>query len=89
MVIPNKEVLLKNTRNGIYYHDMEDNDLVLVNLVEENREGLTCRELSEAREARQALAMFGYQSQKTFDHMARNINSFPVIIEEVCNANTI
>ena len=37
MVMPDKEVLFNESRNGLYYHDMEDYDLVLVNTVEENR----------------------------------------------------
>ena len=75
MVMTNKEVLFNKIRNGIYYHDMEDCDLVLVNRVEENQEGLSCRELSGAREARWTLEMFGHPSQKTFEHMVRNINN--------------
>ena len=36
MVIPNKEVLLNESHNGLYYYDMEDRDLVPVNMGEEN-----------------------------------------------------
>ena len=65
LVVPDKEVVSNEIRDGIYYHDLEDRDLVLVNKVEENREGFSCRELSGAREARQALAMFDYPSRKS------------------------
>ena len=58
-------------------------------MVEENREGFYHRDLSGAREARWPLAIFSYLSQKTFEHMVRTINNFSVIIEEVCNDNTI
>ena len=34
MVMPDNEVLFNEIRNGIYYHDMEGLDLVLVNTVE-------------------------------------------------------
>ena len=68
---------------------MEDSDLVLVNMVEENREVFSHREISGAMEARRLLEMFDYPSQKTFEHMVRNINNFPVTIEDVRNANTI
>ena len=37
MVMPDKYVLFDKSRNGLYYHDMEDCDLVLVNTVEENQ----------------------------------------------------
>ena len=62
MVMPDKEVLFNDTRNGLYYHDTEDRDLILFNTVEENREGFPYRELSGAREARRALEMFRYPS---------------------------
>ena len=38
MVVPDKNVLFDESRNGLYYHDMEDYDFVLVNTVEENQE---------------------------------------------------
>ena len=43
MVMTNKEVLFNKSRNGLYYLDLEDRDLVLVNKVEENREVFSCR----------------------------------------------
>ena len=89
IVISEKEVMFNESRNGIYYHDLEYRHLVLVNRVEENRERFSCREMSGDREARWALAMFRYPSQKTFEHMVRNINNCPVTIEDVRNANTI
>ena len=46
IVMTNKEVLFNDSLNGIYYHDTEDRDLVLVNTVEENLEGFSRRELS-------------------------------------------
>ena len=64
MVMPDNEVLFNDIRNGLYYHDPEDRDLILINTVEENREGFSYRELSGASEARRALAMFSYPSQK-------------------------
>ena len=77
MVMTTKEVLFNERRNGIYYHDMEDHGLVLVNKVEENQEGLSRRDLSGTREARRALEILGFFSQKTFNHMVRTINNFP------------
>ena len=72
-----------------YYHDPEDLDLILINRMEENREGFSYRELSGAREARWALAMFSYPSQKLFDHMVCTINNCPFAIEDVRNAKNI
>ena len=58
-------------------------------MVELNREGFSRIDLSGAREARWSLEMFGYPSHKTFKHMVRTINNFPVIIEDVLDYNTI
>ena len=66
---------------------MEDLDFVLVNMVEENREGFYHIELYGVRESRQILAMFGYLSQKNFEHMVINLKNFPVIIGDTHNAN--
>ena len=49
IIITNKDVLLNESHNGIYYHDLEDRDLLLVNTVEEHREGFSCIEMSGAR----------------------------------------
>ena len=45
MVMPGKKVLFNKIRNGMYYNDIEDCDLVLVNTVEENREEFSRRDL--------------------------------------------
>ena len=55
VVMPDKEVLFNERCNGLYYNDMEDSYLVLVNVVEENREGYSCRELSGTKEDRRVL----------------------------------
>ena len=34
MVMPNKEVLLNDSRNELYYHDLENRDLVIIYTVE-------------------------------------------------------
>ena len=89
MVKSYKEVLFNKKHNRLYHHDLEDCYLVFVNMVEENREGFSCRELSGARDSMQALENFGYPSQKNFYHMVRTINNLPVSIDNVCNANNI
>ena len=43
IIMSNKEVLVNESRNGLYYHDLEYCDLVIVKTVEENREGFSCR----------------------------------------------
>ena len=83
MVITDKEVLFNEICNGLKYHDLEDHDLILINTVEENREGFSYRELSGVREARQELAMFRYSSKKNFEHMVCTIKNCPVAIDDV------
>ena len=68
---------------------MDYRGLVLVNTVGEKLEGLSRRDLDGASDARRDLEMFGYPSQKNFEHMVCTINNCPVAIEDVCNANTI
>ena len=75
MVMPDKADLFNESRNGIYFHDPEDCDLILINTVEENRVGFSYRELSGARETRRPLEMFRYPSQKLFEHMVCIINN--------------
>ena len=62
MVMPYKKFLFNKIHNGIYYHNMEDRYLLLVDTVELNRDGFSCRELSGVGDSRRALAMFGYTS---------------------------
>ena len=50
IVIPKKKVLLNKSHIGLWYHGMEDRDLVIVNTAEENREIFPRRDLSGARE---------------------------------------
>ena len=45
MVMPDKEVLFNESRNGLYYHDPEDCDFILIDAVEEKQEGFSYREL--------------------------------------------
>ena len=58
-------------------------------MVEEKIERLSRRDMAGAKEARRALEMFGYPSQKTSEHMVCTINNIPVIIEDDCNAKTV
>ena len=80
MVMSNNEVILNDRCKGLFYYDLENCSLVIVNTVEEKRERFSPRELSGARESRWELAMFGYQSHKTFEHMVLTIKNFPVKI---------
>ena len=62
MIMSDKELIFEERPNRLFYYDLEDHDLVLVNTVDETQEVLSHRELSGDREARYELAMFGYLS---------------------------
>ena len=49
VVIPAKEVMFNQGHNELYYHYLEDHDLVIVNTVEQTQDVLSRRELSGTR----------------------------------------
>jgi hypothetical protein len=68
---PTKNVIFKQSRSGLYYHDTKDRSVVMVNTVKENREGYTHWEFERAKVARRALGMVGYPSPVDFTNMVR------------------
>jgi hypothetical protein len=66
-----KNVIFQQSCSGLYYHDIKDRAVVMVNMVKENREGYTHREFERAKVARRALGMVGYPSPEDFTHMVR------------------
>jgi hypothetical protein len=75
----------------MYYHDTDNHAVVMVNTVAENREGYTQRPYDDVKQARRALGMVGYPSNKDFNNMLRSnmINNCPVISKSVSAANKI
>jgi hypothetical protein len=63
----------------------------MVNTVESNREGYTDRAFSAAKQARRALGMVGYPSEKDFKHMVSSNMSgnCPITLKDVDAANNI
>ncbi len=84
---------MKFTRSdsGIYYHDLENRQIVLVNQVKENELGYTKRELERAQLARKMYRMIGYPLINDFKIAIKNnlINNCPVTAEDVKNAEKI
>jgi hypothetical protein len=91
LVKPDKDIVFKQSPAGLYYHDTGNRAFVMVNTIKENREGLTCREVEKAKEARRALALVGYPSPKDFMNMVSSnmIKNCPISPTDITNAHKI
>jgi hypothetical protein len=88
---PTKNVIFKQSLSGLYYDDTRDRAIVMVNTVNENREGYTNREFERAKVAQRALGMVGYPSPADFTHMVRAnmIRNCPVTPTDITTSNKI
>ena len=66
MVLPDREVRFQLSPNRLYYFDKTDreNSVLLLKTVLENREGFTRREYEGAWEARQAMHLLAFPSER-------------------------
>ena len=73
MVLPDREVMFQLSPNGIYYFDAADREIsmLLLNTVSDKREGFTQREHEGAWEARIAMYLQGFLSERDFENMVR------------------
>ena len=88
---PRHDIIFSESDRGLYYHDTDNRAIVLVNTVQENREGFTDREYDAAVQARRALALVGYPSPKDFEGMVRSnlIRNCPVQPRDISVAHKI
>ena len=93
MVIPDRKVRFQLSPNRLYYFDSadRDNSVLLLNTVSEYREGVMRRGYEGDREARQAMHMLGFSSERYFENTLRSnmIINFPVTFDNVKNARLI
>ena len=93
MVLPDREVIFHIIPNKLYYFDAADreNSVLLLNTVSDNQEGFTRREYEGAQEARRAMHLLGFPSERYFENMVRSnmIVNFPVTFDDVKNAKLI
>jgi hypothetical protein len=91
VVQPKKQVVFQQSGSALYYHDTTNRVMVMVNTAEGNREGCTDRAFSAAKQARRALGMVGYPSEKDFKHMVSSnmILNCPVTRKDINAANNI
>jgi hypothetical protein len=83
--------VFQQSGSGLYYHDTTDRDVVMANTVGNNREGFTNRAYNKAKQARRAIGMLGYPSEKDFRKMVSSnmITNCPVTPTDTSAANKI
>ena len=93
MVMPTRDIIFQLSANRLYYHDTSDRagNVLLLNTVEQNREGFTDREFQGANSARRALHLLGHPSERDLGDMIRTnmIVNFPVTFKDDTNAKKI
>ena len=85
--------ILKFTRSkcGIYFHNLINRQIVLLNTVKENELGYTKQQIEQARRARKLYGMIGYPSVVDFKNAIKNnlINNCPITIQDIEAAEKI
>jgi hypothetical protein len=72
VIQPTKELIFHQSQSRLYHHGTENRAVVMVNTVAENHEVYTQREYDDAKQARRALGMVGYPSNKYFNNTVRS-----------------
>jgi hypothetical protein len=88
-VKPDKQIVFKESKSRIYYHDTANRAIAVVNTVKDNREGTTDRDYERDRQAQRAPGLIGHPSTKDFNNMvcSNMIKNCPVASNDVNNAN--
>ena len=91
MMMLGREVVFNVSTTGLYYHDTVDFAIVLVNTVDDNREGFTRREYEGAKAAWRALGLVRYPLEQDFTNTVSSnmIVNFPVRPQDIKNADKI
>jgi hypothetical protein len=91
IIQPNKEVIFKQSKSGLYFHDTMNREVVMVNTVKVNREGYTQRQYDGAKAVRHSHGLVGYPSSKDYTNMVRSnmIRDCPITSADVKLSNKI
>ena len=93
MVPPDREARFQLIPSGLYYLDAADKErsALLLITVPENRKEFMRREYEEAREARRAMHLLGFPSERDFENIvcSNMIVNCPVTFDDVKNAKLI
>ena len=73
------------SNNGLYYHDVNNRQISLLNAVSENLTGFSEQQITKAKKARDLYAMVGYPTVNDFKAMIQNnmLMNCPVTIEDI------
>lgn len=76
------------SNNGLYYHDMTNRQITLLNAVSENMEGFYEQQITKAKKARDLYAMVGYPTIRDFKAMIKNnmLLNCPVTTDDIDNS---
>ena len=66
---PDREIIFRQRKSGLYFHSMSNREVVLVNIVKNTRKGFYQHQCESSKQARLALAMVGYPYEKDFKNM--------------------
>ena len=88
---PEKLVHFKCSDNGLYFHDITNQSITLINTIAENLEGFLKCQIEQARWARKLYMTMGLPSMHDFKELIRNnmLLNCPVTIEDVKNCEQI
>jgi hypothetical protein len=72
VIQPSEEVIFKQSKSGLYFHDTMDRTVVMVNTAKDIREGYTQRQHDGIKAARRGLGLVGYPSSKDYTNTVRS-----------------
>jgi hypothetical protein len=88
---PDAIIKFQESDNGLFFHDVTDRDVILLNTVEENKNKYSERQYKRAVLAQELYTNIGYPSIRDFKALVKNclINNCPVTIEDIKIAEDI
>jgi hypothetical protein len=91
VIHPRKNIIFKQIKSGLYFHNTMDHAVVMVNTVKVIRGVYTQRQYDGTKAARRGLGMVGYPSSKDYTNMVRSnmIRDCPITPADVKASNKI
>ena len=88
---PDAQLHFVMNQDGLHYHDTKNREVILIQTVQENKEGYSKRHIKYAQEARDLYAKVGYPSPRDFQKLTSEnmIMNCPVTVEDVIRADKI
>ena len=79
------------SNNGLYYHDCNNRQISLINLVEENMEGYSQQQIERAKKVKDVYVMIGYPTITDFKATLQKnmLMNCPYTVEDIDNATNI